>query len=277
MPNVTLAWELSLETSSYGLIQLFHDGGFMMYPLLLCSLLGVGVIIAKLYVLHLARTKNDRLLGEVSELARERRLDDAIAVTERTPGPVAAILNSGFSRIRDRRTGGDIEQAMSSAGKIELGFLERGMVVLGTVSTVAPLLGFLGTVWGMIEAFAAIEAAGQVEATLVASGIKIALITTAAGLLIAIPINIAYNYFVTKIDRLILDMEEGTNAVLTLVWDVFGKDVPVGVGDSTPQRLNQRNTADSARGTRERPLGFDTQGTISPDKDSLKTEHGKLD
>src|SRR5690606_17666442 len=127
------------------------------------------------------------------------------AYLENTPGPVAAILLAGLNRIRERRRAEEIEQAMDTAGKIELGFLERGMVVLATVATVAPLMGFLGTVWGMIAAFAAIEIAGQVEATLVASGIKIALTTTAAGLIIAIPINIAYNYFVTRIDQLIIN------------------------------------------------------------------------
>ena len=266
-----------METSSYGLLQLFQDGGFMMYPLLLFSLIGLGVILAKVWVLYIARRDTERLLEEVSELARERRLDEALSVAERTPGPVAAILTSGLNRIRERRTGQDVEQAMSSTGKIELGFLERGMVVLATVATVAPLLGFLGTVWGMIEAFAAIEAAGQVEATLVASGIKIALITTATGLIIAIPINIAYNYFVTRIDQMILNMEEGTNAVLALLWDVFGEETAT-AGRATPRRAGMAATDDSAHGTRERPLGMDTQGTIVPDKDTLKRpEHGKLD
>ena len=271
-----------MENASYGLINLFHDGGFMMYPLLLFSLIGLGVMIAKLWVLHVAHRETRRVLNEVAELARERRLDEAMAVAERTPGPVAAILLTGLNRIRERRAGRDIEQAMSSAGKIELGFLERGMVVLATTATVAPLLGFLGTVWGMIEAFAAIEAAGQVEATLVASGIKIALTTTAAGLVIAIPINIAYNYFVSRIDQLILDMEEGTNAVLSLLWDVFGEPEPAAVGHDQTHRSHHSNMSGTkdelGGGNRERTLGFDTQSQISPDKDSLKSpNHSKLD
>jgi biopolymer transport protein ExbB len=212
-----------LENASYGLIQLFHDGGFMMYPLLLASLLGLGVIIAKFYVVWVARRDSERVLTEVGGMARDGRLDEALMYLENTPGPVAAILLSGLNRIRERRAGNDVEQAMTSTGKIELGFLERGMVVLATVATVAPLMGFLGTVWGMISAFAAIELAGQVEATLVASGIKIALITTATGLMIAIPINIAYNFFVSRIDQLIINMEQGTNTVLNLMWDVFGE------------------------------------------------------
>jgi biopolymer transport protein ExbB len=264
-------------TATYGLIQLFHDGGFMMYPLLLASLLGLGVIIAKLYVLTVAHRQTRDVLREVSDLARERRLDEAVAVAERTPGPVAAILLSGLTQVRNR-SGGGVEQAMATTGKIELGFLERGLVVLATVATVAPLMGFLGTVWGMIQAFAAIEIAGQVEASLVASGIKIALITTATGLMIAIPINIGYNYFVSKIDGLIIDMEEGTNAVLNLVWDVFGEETRATVGAGAATR-GTGGTLKSATSTRTEPLGGDTQGTIVPDKDSQKTdpEHRTLD
>ncbi|HET7274119.1 MAG TPA: MotA/TolQ/ExbB proton channel family protein [Longimicrobiaceae bacterium] len=263
--------------TSYGLIQLFADGGWMMYPLLLSSLLGLGVIIAKGYVLWVARRDTRRILDEVTELARERRLDDAIELAERTPGPVSAIVLSGLYRIREHRAGKEVEQAMTSAGKVELGFLERGLVLLATVATVAPLLGFLGTVWGMIAAFAAIEAAGQVEASLVASGIKIALITTAAGLVIAIPVNVAYNFFVTRIDQLILDMEEGTNAVVSLLWDVFALETSV-AGGGKPHRADGSGTLDDTQGTRERTLGFDTQGTITPDKDTLKSpEHRTLD
>lgn len=241
-----------MESASYGLIQLFHDGGFMMYPLLLASLLGLGVIIAKLYILLVARRDTKRVLDEVAEMARAGRLDDALGYLENTPGPVAAILLAGLNRIRDRRAGRDVEQAMTTTGKIELGFLERGMVVLATVATVAPLMGFLGTVWGMIAAFAAIEIAGQVEATLVAAGIKIALITTATGLTIAIPINIAYNFFVTRIDGLIIDMEQGTNTVLNLMWDVFGerKESVVSVG---------------AVATPAAELGIPTQDAILPE------------
>jgi biopolymer transport protein ExbB len=148
-------------------------------------------------------------------------MDDAIQRCAETPGPTAAILLVGLRRIREGRTNEtDIEQAIDTTGTIELGFLERGLVILATVANVAPLMGFLGTVAGMIIAFAAIEVAGTVEPTLVAGGIKIALLTTAAGLVIAIPVNIAYNMFVTRIDRLIGDMEKGTQQVLNLVWDM---------------------------------------------------------
>jgi biopolymer transport protein ExbB len=108
-------------------------------------------------------------------------------------------------------------KAIENVGLIEMASLENGLVWLATVSNVAPLLGFLGTVIGMIQAFQAIEQAGEVEATVVASGIKVALITTAAGLAIAIPINIMHNYFVTRIDRLVIDMEESAQKMIDAV------------------------------------------------------------
>ena len=244
-----------MENASYGLIQIFHDGGGMMYLLLLASLLAFGVIIAKAYILWVARRDTDRVLTDVSEMAREGRFDEALAFLEQTPGPVAAVILSGLNRVREDRDGRDVEQAMATTGKIELGFLERGMVVLATVATVAPLMGFLGTVWGMIAAFGAIELAGQVEAGLVAAGIKIALITTAAGLIIAIPVNIAYNFFVTRIDELIIKMEQGTNSVLNLLWDLVEVDGEPAV-----------RTGAVAAATPDVP-SMPTQGTILEDTD----------
>lgn len=209
-----------MQDFSYTLIDMFRDGGWFMYPLLLCSLFAVGVIIAKAYTLWAAGRHSKRIMNEVEALTRAGKLNDAVELTRTEPGPVAAILNAGLTRLKDRFRGEDIETAVKSIGVIELGFLERGLAVLATIANVAPLLGFLGTVAGMISAFGAIAEAGQVEATLVAGGIKVALITTATGLIIAIPVNISYNYFVTRIDKLIRAMEEGTSHVLNLVWDL---------------------------------------------------------
>ena len=208
-------------THEYTLLNMFADGGGFMYPLILCSLFAVGVILAKLYTLWAARRASKGILGEIEELIQQRRITEAIQRCEETPGPVAAILLSGLRRVMEKDySSADVEKAIKTTGTIELGFLERGLPVLATVSNVAPLLGFLGTVAGMISAFGAIAEAGQVEASLVAGGIKIALITTATGLLIAIPVNIAYNFFVTRIDKLIAEMEEGSDKILNLMWDL---------------------------------------------------------
>jgi biopolymer transport protein ExbB len=193
----------------------------MMYPLVLCSLIALGVIFAKAWTLWVAHRDTDKILAETRELTEAGRIDEAIVRCTETPGPTAAILLVGLRRIRDGKVVEDeLEQAIDTTGTIELGFLERGLVILATVANVAPLMGFLGTVVGMIMAFAAIESAGSVDPTNVAGGIKVALLTTAAGLVIAIPVNIGYNLFVTRIDKLITDMERGTQQVLNLVWDM---------------------------------------------------------
>jgi len=207
--------------TQYELMSLFADGGWMMYPLVLCSLIALGVIIAKFWTLWIAHHGTSRVLHDVEEAALAGDLDRAFEIARDTPGPAAAILLVGLRRIRNGKlTEGELETAVATVGTIELGFLERGLVILATIANVAPLMGFLGTVAGMILAFAAIEEAGTVEPTLVAGGIKVALLTTAAGLIIAVPINIMYNFFVTRIDRLIVDMEQGAQKIINLAWDM---------------------------------------------------------
>ncbi len=220
--------------SQYNILTLFADGGLMMYPLILCSLVALGVIIAKAWTLHSAHSGAQRVLVEVEEAARAGRMDEAMQIARSTAGPTAAILMAGLRRIQQGTVrSGEIDQAIATTGTIELGFLERGLVILATLANVAPLMGFLGTVAGMIEAFGAIEAAGTVEPGLVAGGIKVALLTTATGLIIAVPINICYNFFVTRIDTLILDMEQGAQRVLNLAWDLE-KDGRLAVIEDVP-------------------------------------------
>lgn len=195
----------------------------MMYALLLCSMVALGVIIAKAVTLWVLHRDTAKILAEVQELTKAGKLDAAIARCVETPGPTAAILLVGLRRIKLGMSEGgvsdeDLQRTIDTTGAIELGFIERGLVILATVANVAPLLGFLGTVIGMIIAFASIEASGSVDPTMVAGGIKVALITTAAGLVIAIPTNIFYNFFVTRIDKLIVDMEQGAQAVLNYAW-----------------------------------------------------------
>ena len=204
--------------AQYALLELFRDGGVMMYFLVLASLLALGVIIAKAYMLWVAHRDSKDLLEQI-EARKEAGadLEAMIQKAEETPGPVAAIVSAALRRAQERQTDADIEKAIATTGSIELGFLERGLVMLATVANVAPMMGFLGTVAGMISAFGAVAEAGQIEASLVAGGIKVALITTATGLTIAIPVNIAYNFFITRIDMLILDMERGTQVVLDMV------------------------------------------------------------
>lgn len=252
--------------AEYGLLTLFADGGLMMYPLVLCSLVALGVIIAKAWTLWVAHRGTAQLLSEVEEAARQGDFDQAMAISAETPGPTAAILMAGLRRIRQGKVRrGEVDQAINTTGTIELGFLERGLVILATIANVAPLMGFLGTVAGMILAFDAIARAGDVDPSLVAGGIKVALLTTAAGLVIAVPVNIGYNYFVTRIDGLILDMEQGAQKILAMAWD-FEKDGSLTVVDEkrvvaplAPRR--PKGAPQQAQPTTEGGLTPDADGT----------------
>ncbi len=241
--------------TQYRLLTLFADGGLMMYPLVLCSMIALGVIIAKAFTLFIAHKGTTRVLREVEETALAGDIDGAVQIARDTPGPAAAILLAGLRRIQDKTLrAGELEAAVATTGTIELGFLERGLVILATIANVAPLMGFLGTVGGMILAFAAIEAAGDVDPALVAGGIKVALLTTAAGLVIAVPVNIAYNFFVSRIDTLIVDMEHGAQKIINLAWDLE-KDGQIKILEKEDTRWPAAETAaaKAARGAPEGP------------------------
>lgn len=191
-----------------GVGQNYIKGGNFMHPLLIASIIGLVFIIERLWTLSRARTNVKGLMMRIIRALREGGVESALHECEKTRGPIAAILHSGL--MRASRGPDAVEKAISTAGTIEMSFLERGLITIATVGNVAPLLGFLGTVSGMISAFAAIAAAEQVSAKLVARGIQEALITTATGLMIAIPMNVMHNFFVSQIDRFIIEMEEAS-------------------------------------------------------------------
>ncbi|WP_419165911.1 MotA/TolQ/ExbB proton channel family protein [Candidatus Palauibacter sp.] len=200
------------EGQSLNLADIWVAGGWMMWPLGAALAIGVLIILWKLVDLQLKASKNKKVLRDADEMIAGGNLGAALDLCNESGAPAATVLQAGLSRHEEgteRAT-----QAIENAGAIQVAGLEKGLVWLATLSNVAPLLGFLGTVIGMIMAFQAIEIAGEVEATLVAGGIKVALITTATGLTIAIPINIFHNYFVTMIDRLVIEMEESAQRLI---------------------------------------------------------------
>ena len=194
---------------------LWDDMGFMRWPLLLCVLVGIVVIIWKFFDLFTKSSKTKKILGEVDGLLEDHRIDEALEATRNSDAPAAKILYAGLDRHEEGTE--RVMKAIENQGLIELSKLEKGLVVLATLTNVAPLFGFLGTVIGMIIAFQSIEAAGEVEATLVAGGIKVALLTTAAGLVIAIPVSVSHNYFVARIDSLVIDMEESAQKMIDML------------------------------------------------------------
>jgi biopolymer transport protein ExbB len=189
-----------------GMIELYWTGGVFMHPILFCSIVGLGLIIERAWFFARARTDTSRLMGEVLRTLQDQGLEAAQRMLHARRGPIAAVLHSGLARAK--RGPEAVEKAIETAASIEIALLERGLIWLATVANIAPLLGFLGTVSGMIHAFEAIAAAEEVSARLVATGISEALITTAAGLIVAIPVQAAHNYFVSRIDKFVIDIEE---------------------------------------------------------------------
>lgn len=196
------------QSASMDLKDLFIAGGPFMYPLLLALLIGVAVTVERFISYKKVKIDVGPFLEKMGGFIRKGDVDGAEELCERTRGPVAAIMHAGL--LRHDKGLEAVEKAVESAGGIEMAYLEKGIVVLASVSSIAPMLGFLGTVSGMIRAFGEIAAAKNVEASLVAGGIQEALITTATGLTIAIPIQMAHNYFISRIGRFVIDMEEAS-------------------------------------------------------------------
>jgi len=191
---------------------IWDETGFMRWPLALCVIIGFLVIIWKFVDLTRKSLATRKILAEIDGLLAENRMDEAMEAASSSDAPAAKILYAGMERAEEGSE--RVNKAIENEGLIQLSKLESGLVVLATLTNVAPLLGFLGTVIGMIIAFQSIEAAGEVEATLVAGGIKVALLTTAAGLVIAIPVSVAHNFFVSRIDSLVIDMEESAQNMI---------------------------------------------------------------
>ena len=208
-------WE---KFANSGAVEFFLKGGYFMWPLLALAVFGLAVSIERFWTLSRARTNVRDLMNQVLSALKTDGVEAAIQVCETTRGPIPAILHAGLRRsnIGVEAT----EKSIENAGVVELSFLERGLLALVTVSNLAPLLGFLGTVSGMINAFDAIAAADQVNAKVVASGISEALITTLTGLTIAIPMSMFHNYFVAQIDKFVIEMQETSADLIETLVDL---------------------------------------------------------
>jgi biopolymer transport protein ExbB len=196
----------------------FAKGGPVMWPLLLLSILGVAVAIWRWMALRAATADIVPFMRGLREKLVAGDVDGAIKVCEAHPSPVASIVKAGL--LRHGRSKEDMERALHDASSHELASLERGLGILATIAMIAPLLGFLGTVTGMINSFDALAEVGLNNPAAVAAGISQALITTAAGLMIAIPIQMAYNYLVARVNGLVRDMEAAANVVLDATLDL---------------------------------------------------------
>ena len=200
------------------IVEKFNEGGGWMWPVLVALILGLAFVLERIITLNLADIDTRKFIVDVQDALQEGGVPAAQELCAETRGPVSSVFQAGLMRIDEGVEAA--EKAISAYGSIEMSFLERGLVWVSLFIAVAPLLGFLGTVVGMIQAFDAIEQAGDISPTLVASGIKVALLTTAAGLLAGIILQVGYNYCVSKIDRLIAEMEESSITLIDTIVEM---------------------------------------------------------
>ena len=188
------------------MVDFFVQGGGFMWPILIALLFGLAVIGERAYSLINSSSDTDQFFEEVKTIYSDSGKEQAIEFCENSPGPVASIFYAGLSKME--KTKEEIEKAVQNAGGLEMAFLEKNMIWINSVITIAPMLGFTGTVVGMIKAFEDIKMANDISPAVVAGGISQALLTTAFGLIVAMIMQVAQNFFVSIIDKLILDMEE---------------------------------------------------------------------
>jgi len=199
------------------MVHYFLEGGSFMWPILISLLFGIGFAIERFYSLMMSAVDSQTFFDEITSAIDENGASGAVELCKETDGPVSAIFHAGLSKIH--RGLSDVEKAIQNAGSIEMAFLEKNMIWLNAVITIAPMIGFTGTVVGMISAFDAIKAANDISPAVVAGGISQALLTTAFGLIVAMIIQTCQNLFVSRIDKLVLDMEEQSVKIMDYLYE----------------------------------------------------------
>jgi biopolymer transport protein ExbB len=214
-----MAQEEETVTMFQTLKEKFIEGDWKFMSFVLITLiLGLAFSIERIITLNVASANVDKLMSKIDSHLADGDLDAAMEVCKSTPGPTASVLYEGLRNAPDGPEA--VEKAIVSYGSVQMGLLEKGLVWISLFISIAPMLGFMGTVIGMIQAFDKIEAVGDISPTVVAGGIKVALLTTVFGLIVAIILQIFYNYIISKIDGIVNKME---NASISLV-DVMAKN-----------------------------------------------------
>jgi len=200
------------------MVDKFFDGGPFMWPILILLIAGIALVVERYITLSRASIDTRNFMQEIKTALNQKGYEGAMEVSSNTVGPVASIFYAGLMRAHKGVEA--VEKAIGSAGTIEMAFLERNLIWLGTISTIAPLLGFTGTVSGMVGAFEDIAAADDISPSIVAGGISEALLTTLFGLIVAMLIQTAHNYFISKVDSLIINMEESSVELIDTLVDL---------------------------------------------------------
>lgn len=214
--------ELGGQPMHQALKQKFMEGGVMwMSPILLCLILGLAIIIERVIYLNLSTVNTKKLLKKIEDSLASGGIEAAKQICRDTRGPVAAIFYQGLDRSGE---GIDVvEKSVVAYGSVQSGNLENGLSWVSLFIALAPMLGFMGTVVGMIEAFDSIEAMGDIAPAAVAGGIKIALLTTVAGLIVAVILQLFYNYLVSKIDSITISMEDASISLIDILTKYLRK------------------------------------------------------
>lgn len=200
------------------LTEKYTAGGIFMHPILASLIIGLAFSFERLWTLTKARTNTKKFIVDVKKALTNGGVEAAKKVCENTRGPVASVFYAGLLRYDEGLDAA--EKAIIAYGGIEMGFLERGLIWISTFITIAPMLGFTGTVQGMIEAFDAIKEAAQISPAVVAEGISVALLTTLFGLVVAMILQVFYNYFISRIDRLVGDMEQSSIELIDALYEI---------------------------------------------------------
>jgi biopolymer transport protein ExbB len=205
------------EAGGYQILkQYFIDGDWrFMSFVLICLILGLAFCIERIITLNIASANTEKLLNRIDENLKAGDINGAMEVAKSTQGPTASVLYEGLKNADQGPEA--VEKAIVSYGAVQMGNLEKGLVWISLFIAIAPMLGFMGTVIGMIQAFDEIARVGDLSPSVVAGGIKVALLTTVFGLIVAIILQIFYNYIISKIDSIVNGMEDASIALVDVM------------------------------------------------------------
>jgi len=201
------------------MFELIQKSGAIIYPIILCSIIAFGIILERLYYLRKIKIDAVAFMNNIEAALKHNKIAEAVKICEDTPGPIARIIKAGL--LKHDRPRQEMREAIEDAGNQEVPRLEKYIKILATIAHIAPLLGLLGTVAGMAKAFQVIQMKAvmlnPVNTADLAGGIWQALLTTAAGLIVAIPAIVAYHYLVSKVQDFVLEMERSATELINIM------------------------------------------------------------
>jgi len=197
------------------MFELFNKGGFLMYPIFFSSLLAIAIFFERMFYLKSIKTSTRKFGNRISDLIRKGNINFAITACRKNISPISQIILAALLKHGNSRD--EIKEVIEDTARQEVTILERNLPILATIANIAPLLGLLGTVFGMIKAFQVVSVVGVGNPEALAGGISEALLTTAFGLSVAIPTIVAYNYLAHRVDRQIKEMESTSVEILELL------------------------------------------------------------